>query len=92
MALACGFFIVVGVGLIAKSFNRGKTIFLKLFLLSNMIFCGLGYLAGHVLLNIYLILVLLFPDIPVISNHPVAGSMKVIVFSTLSHPVLSVTV
>ena len=45
-------FIVVRVGLIAKSFNRGKKSFLTLFPLTNTNVCGLGYLASHVLLNI----------------------------------------
>ena len=94
MAFACGFFTEVGVGFIAKSCKGGKKSFLNSVPLSKMTFLGRGYLASHVVLNNWLILALdfSFSGSSIISNQPVAGSIKVIVIKVRSLPVLLVTV
>ena len=50
-SLACGFLIIVKIGLISKYFRKGVKYRLNWYPLSNTTFCGNGYLLSHVLLN-----------------------------------------
>ena len=92
-AFACGFSIVVGVGLILKSSSSGKKSFLNSLPLSYITLRGRGYLDNQTLLNMLLAVALLGLDCGSshISNQPVAKSTKVIALSSNFSPVLVLT-
>ena len=83
---AYGFLIVVGVGLILKSFNRGRKSFLNSEPLSNITLFGRGYLDNHTSSKKLLIFDedLLIVGTSATSNHPVAGSRNVITVNSRS--------
>ena len=92
-AFACGFSIVVGVGLILNSSSKGKKSFLNSLPLSYITLRGRGYLDNQTLLNMLLAVALLGLDYGSshISNQPVAKSTKVIALSSNFSPVLVMT-
>ena len=81
-----------GTYFIAKSCKNGKDFFLDK-PLSKMTTLGHSYIASHVVLNNWLVLVLgfSFSGCLVISNQPVAGSLKVITIMVQSLLLLSIT-
>ena len=93
IALDCGFFIVVGLGFIAKSSSNGIKYFLNSDPLSKRTRFGLGYLHNHVQSKSWEIIAedLSFNGTSVISNQPVARFMNVMAISdnSIGKPLLS---
>ena len=79
IAFSCGFLIVVRVGLTENYLSNGMKFLLNSDSLSNITLRSLGYIESHTLSNIRDILAkdLSMIGTSAISNHPVAGSIKV---------------
>ena len=80
ISFACGFLIVVNIGLKEEYLSNGMEFLLNSEPLSKITLRGLGYLESHTLLNIKYILAVYWSKIGTseIKNHPISGSIKVV--------------